>query len=538
MSRPTTPTRSTQPESESSLGKQKRQRTDSGSTNERPRPKTPVRDRDHDSATSSTLAASPYGLSPPPKRQRRDVGDRFVPDRSDDLRTAYHLRDDAFATGFRSKMIPSESDAQKEQSNQIFQTILQNELAMPISRPASPTRGTPSAPGTPTRNRVLNFGSPTRPGRGTPRMDDDQFQTSPVRKGTREFLESPRRAPRSVCKTPFRVLDAPDLADDFYLSELSWSGTNVLAVGLGACVYLWNAATADVNKLCDYGSTDVVSSVAWAQAGSNIAIGTYSGNVHLWDPANMRQLRTFGSHGNRVGTLAWYGSTLASGSRDRAITLADVRAPAGSGTRALNGHRQEVCGLSWSGEGLLASGGNDNKVLVWDIRGAARGGDPNGELQPLYKYHEHTAAVKALAWNPHMMHCLATGGGTQDKFIRFWNTATGDTASERHLDTGSQVCALLWSKTTHEVVSSHGFSATAAQNQILIFKYPQLSMVASLTGHTSRVLYLAMSPDGETIVSGAGDETLRFWTAFPKKNEAVTRPSRRGSPMDVGARIR
>lgn len=42
-------------------------------------------------------------------------------------------------------------------------------------------------------------------------------------------------------------------------------------------------------------------------------------------------------------------------------------------------------------------------------------------------------------------------------------------------------------------------------------------MVASLTGHSNRVLYLAMSPDGETIVTGAGDETLRFWNAFPKK---------------------
>lgn len=30
------------------------------------------------------------------------------------------------------------------------------------------------------------------------------------------------------------------------------------------------------------------------------------------------------------------------------------------------------------------------------------------------------------------------------------------------------------------------------------------------------MLYLAMSPDGQTIVTGAGDETLRFWTAFPR----------------------
>lgn len=41
-----------------------------------------------------------------------------------------------------------------------------------------------------------------------------------------------------------------------------------------------------------------------------------------------------------------------------------------------------------------------------------------------------------------------------------------------------------------------------------------------MTGHTYRVLYLAMSPDGSTIVTGAGDETLRFWNIFPNKNES------------------
>ena len=42
-----------------------------------------------------------------------------------------------------------------------------------------------------------------------------------------------------------------------------------------------------------------------------------------------------------------------------------------------------------------------------------------------------------------------------------------------------------------------------------------MTKVATLTGHTYRVLYLAMSPDGMTIVTGAGDETLRFWNTFP-----------------------
>ncbi len=43
--------------------------------------------------------------------------------------------------------------------------------------------------------------------------------------------------------------------------------------------------------------------------------------------------------------------------------------------------------------------------------------------------------------------------------------------------------------------------------------------MGTLLGHTMRVLYLTMSPDGSTIVTGAGDETLRFWSVFPSSNE-------------------
>jgi cell division cycle 20, cofactor of APC complex len=68
----------------------------------------------------------------------------------------------------------------------------------------------------------------------------------------------------------------------------------------------------------------------------------------------------------------------------------------------------------------------------------------------------------------------------------------------------------MWSKTYKELVSSHGYS----QNQLIVWKYPSMTKVTELTGHTSRVLHMAMSPDGSTVVSAAGDETLRFWKIF------------------------
>lgn len=41
-----------------------------------------------------------------------------------------------------------------------------------------------------------------------------------------------------------------------------------------------------------------------------------------------------------------------------------------------------------------------------------------------------------------------------------------------------------------------------------------MKKVADLRGHSSRVLHLALSPDGTTVASAAADETLRFWKVF------------------------
>ncbi|CAL9020053.1 unnamed protein product [Prunus brigantina] len=58
-------------------------------------------------------------------------------------------------------------------------------------------------------------------------------------------------------------------------------------------------------------------------------------------------------------------------------------------------------------------------------------------------------------------------------------------------------CALLWKKNERELLNSHGFT----QNQLTLWKYPSMAKVAELTGHTSRVLYMAQSPDGCTCSS-------------------------------------
>ncbi|WVW86388.1 hypothetical protein I302_108434 [Kwoniella bestiolae CBS 10118] len=402
------------------------------------------------------------------------------------------------------------------------------------------------SPSTPTKKRILNFTSPGTvringglsgvTGLGADSLDDMNhpvYSLSPVGKESQRMLLSPRKEIRSIAKTPFKVLDAPELADDFYLNLVSWSASNVLGVGLNSCVYLWSAQTSKVTKLCDLvrvasdgqAVDDTVTGLEWTNKGSTLAIGTNSGLVEIWDAEYCKRIRTMSGHTGRVGALAWNSHILSSGSRDRTILHRDTRIPEHYIRKLAGHHKQEICGLRWNPDtDQLASGGNDNKLFVW-------GGTDN---KPTWRFGEHRAAVKAIAWNPHQRGLLASGGGTADKKIRFWNSLTGGLVSE--YDTGSQVCNLMWSRNSNELVSTHGYSGGPVSNQIHIWKYPSMTQIATLTGHTYRVLYLAMSPDGQTIVTGAGDETLRFWNAFQKAKSEVGKGF--GDGIGVLAKIR
>jgi len=301
----------------------------------------------------------------------------------------------------------------------------------------------------------------------------NSFQLSPVSLSSsqRNNLGSyTERCKRKIAKVPTKVLDAPALQDDFYLNLVDWSSQNVLAVGLGASVYLWSAVTSRVTQLTDMsGTEDTVTSVSWSESGKHLSIGVSNGEVQLWDAGAQKLIRTMKGHSARVGALSWKlsGSVganasnqlLASGSRDRLIHLHDPRSDSNYEMR-LCGHKQEVCGLRWSFDerSMLASGGNDNKLLVWDVK---------KHTKPIHTFADHTAAVKAIAWNPHQHGILASGGGTADRCIRFWNCLTGHGIN--CIDTGSQVCNLAFSKNCNELVSTHGYSLNQIGKCLLFF---------------------------------------------------------------------
>jgi cell division cycle protein 20 (cofactor of APC complex) len=331
---------------------------------------------------------------------------------------------------------------------------------------------------------------------------------------------------RRIPTAPTRILDAPDLVDDYYLNLISWSKDNILAVALGQSVYLWNASSGDIQHLVTLpGRQDYVTSVSWSTMPGQskyIAIGTNNNVVQLWDSEALNRVRTLGGHCARVSSLAWNHQWLSSGGRDSIILQHDVRASDHIASR-FKGHTQEVCGLKWNEDGTaLASGGNENFLCIWDAAVSGRNSDIPGNsssqfVQPRLLLTQHKAAVKALAWCPFRRDLLASGGGTADRTIKFWNSNNGTILNS--IDTGSQVCSLLWSRHQRELVSSHGFS----ENQLILWQYPTMTKVKEFKGHTSRVLNMEMGPSGQ-IVSAAADETLRFWDIFgPPPNRRVSK---------------
>ena len=306
---------------------------------------------------------------------------------------------------------------------------------------------------------------------------------------------------RRIPKTPYKILDAPGIADDFYTHILDWSKTNILGISLTNSVYLWkkNQKDAKVIRLVEL-EDNYYTTIKFSKNGDHLLCGDNSGGLDLYDINLQKKVFNLKEHKKRICSISWKNQNVFStGSRDKTIKTFDRRIKKLISEHKK--HKEEVCGLEWNQrEPYLASGGNENHVYIWDTR----------KKNPVQFYNEHTAAVRALAWSNHHFGTLITGGGNSDKSIKFWNV--NSIKSTHTINTDSQVCSLIYSTHFNEFVSTHGFS----RNQIMIWKGDTKKRITVIDGHQRRVLHTALSPDGESLATAASDETLKFWTVFPK----------------------
>ncbi|KAG9095402.1 ubiquitin-protein transferase activating protein [Ceratobasidium sp. 370] len=321
----------------------------------------------------------------------------------------------------------------------------------------------------------------------------------------------------------------------------------------------------------------------WDQA---LAVGQTKGGISVWDVGTKRHIldlhrpspnsRSTSVNLNspspsQVCAISWNRNLLAAGLNGCSL-LWDMRcAPRSEGRGggeafklgAHGGHK--VCGVKWRDDGeMLATGGDDNVVCVWDVRmprrpvlasgpddPGERNGTPVGQT-PMWRKRRHTGAVKALAWCPWAPNILASGGGKQDGTVCFWNVQTG--ALKETLALGSQITSIAFSPVCREFVTTHGFRCTAASpqavpssnpapsapprfqtydphppsdndlptpplqetaNSIVTHAYPSLARVAHVPNlHGMRISHGSLSPDGSRLMTGGTFEALVMWSVW------------------------
>ncbi|KAE9545238.1 hypothetical protein AGLY_000781 [Aphis glycines] len=154
-----------------------------------------------------------------------------------------------------------------------------------------------------------------------------------------------------------------------------------------------------------------------------LASGDCKGNIHTWKPSEsgwVVNLHSLGGHKESVEDLQWSPNevnVLASCSVDRSLRIWDTRlAPNKANMLTISdAHDNDINVINWNKkEPLIVSGGDDGKLMIWDLRQFKKG-------KELAIFKHHTSAITTVEWSPDDSSVFASGG--DDDQIAIWDLA-------------------------------------------------------------------------------------------------------------------
>jgi WD40 repeat protein len=190
-------------------------------------------------------------------------------------------------------------------------------------------------------------------------------------------------------------------------------------------------------------------------------------------------------------------------------------------TATLRGHTDRVRTLAISSDGLtLASGGNDRTIKIWDL-------SPKNARSTYLKstLTEHIGAIYALVFLPNQNILIS---GSSDWTIKIWDLNTNQVIKTLEGHQGS-IRALAVSGDGHTLVSG------STDGTVKVWDLRTLSLQHTLVGHTNLVRTVAISPDGQIVASGSWDKTIKLWALSPQKiANSENNQSQSNSPVLMG----
>ncbi|TAG62111.1 MAG: serine/threonine protein kinase [Oscillatoriales cyanobacterium] len=280
------------------------------------------------------------------------------------------------------------------------------------------------------------------------------------------------------------------------------AGAAVLMLGIGASqIYgsmrygvfpanpLWLLSSLPSSQFLQRSLDNVgsVNAIALSPDGQTLVSASF-GTIRIWNLKTGRLVRTLNPvHSKKsVSTLAVSpdNSTLASGGNDNNVILWDLKT--GRRVRTIPAHKAPVNAIAFSSDGQnLASGSDDKTVRLWNVRTGSR----------LLTLTGHTGGVNAIALSRDGQ---TLASGSEDKTVRLWNLDTGEV---RRIITGhgGAVNAVAFSPNGQVVASA------SSDNTIRLSNVQDGKRTRTFKGHSSWVRTIAFSPDSRSLISGGGD---------------------------------
>jgi WD40 repeat protein len=244
------------------------------------------------------------------------------------------------------------------------------------------------------------------------------------------------------------------------------------------------------------GHADAVWQARFSPDGTRIASASLDQTVKLWDGFTGKL------QGNLTGHRGWVrvcrfspdGNRLVSGSRDRTVKLWDPES--GAEVNTLKGHRDEVNRLVFCAGGTrIASGSLDGTVRLWDAETGASLATLDGPLGRV--------AALGAARSGSLIAASQEEWVTNNCRVTIWDSATGTRLAT--LKPAELVLDLALSPDGELIVTG------GRRGALTIWNSRTGLSVANLPGHTGSVAGCDWSADGGRIASASHDHTVRIW---------------------------
>lgn len=303
---------------------------------------------------------------------------------------------------------------------------------------------------------------------------------------------------------------------------LSADGQRIVVGGWDGTVKVWDVLRAQ-ETLRLKGHTAAVTSVAANADGLRIVSGSSDGTVKIWDASSSQETLTLTGHTDSVVSVALSadGRRIVSGSADQTVKVWD--APSGQVARTLEGHTARVTSVALSADGKhIVSGSWDRTVKVWDAS--------NG--QEAHTLEGHTARVTSVAMSADGQQIVS---GSWDGTVKIWDTSSGKetltlkghtdgvemTEARRSHVFGNRagILCIALSADGQRVVSG------SQDGTVRVWDASSGDELITLLGHTARVNSVALSADGNRIISGSLDGTVQVWNAWSGEEILMLRGS-------------